>query len=447
LDYESIVNLARMSDNERPKKPLMEAEGEEVVKSASGRPRRGRAIYLDIKTGEELYMDEEPDMEEAGEEEFDDEEMPDLNAVEDDGEEDEEDEVDPTPVDVAWASFGIHEDSAYAVKLRVGADGKIWMASGGGDDLAYLLEVGNGLEAPEGGAVFKYEGHTDSVVKVAFSHDGKYLATAGYDALVKIWLVSDASLVHTLEGPSESIETIEWHPKGPVLLAGCGDGTTWMWDVSPSSGAALQVLGGHAQAVNAARFTPDGSKIVTAGEDGTMRVWGPKTGKSLAVIQGHGFHDAGINCLSIHADNTLALTGGQDNNACLSNLSTGKVKVTLQGHNDGVEDVAWVASNPWAITGSLDGRIGIWDLNTGQNRQFIENGHAGITSLQSIGDSIFTADTAGYLRIWDARSSNLLQTIRASSETLMAFDVLMEHKLVATAGDDTLLKLYKLNLS
>jgi WD40 repeat protein len=433
-----------MSGNDKKKKSLSEADGNEEVQRPPHRARRGRAVYLDAKTGEELYVEEDVPMDEEDEEGMD-EELPDLEPTEDDeGEEDEEDELDPTPVDLAWASFGIHEDSVFAVKLRTGADGKVWMASGGGDVLGYLVDVGNGIDVPEGGAVYKFEGHGDSVVKVSFSQDGKYIATAGYDAIVKIWDALDGSLVHTLEGPSESIETIEWHPKGPVLLAGCGDGTAWMWDVSPKSGgAALQVFGGHANAVNVARFTPDGSKIVTGGEDGTLRVWGPKTGKTLSVIQGHGFHEAGINCVQIHADNTLVLTGGQDNIACLSNIATGKVKATLQGHNDGVEDVAWVASNPWAVTGSLDGRIGIWDLNTGNNRQFIENGSAGITSLQCVGDTIFTSDTAGYIRLWDARSSSLVQTIRASNETIIAFDVLIEHKIVATAGDDTLIKLYK----
>lgn len=444
-----------MSNNGRQNSRAKVEEEENGVPAQPARQRRERAIYLDAKTGVELFRDEGLSDEEVGELE-EDEEVPELEALEGSaGEESEEEELDATPVDLAWATFGLHEDSVYAVKLRSN-EGKLIFASGGGDDVGYLLEVGvneadlwkEGTPAPEGGVVYKFEGHTDSVVKVAFSHDNQYVATAGYDAIVKVWRVADGTLVHTLEGPSESIESIEWHPKGPVLLAGCGDGTCWMWDASPKSGGAvLQVLGGHAGAVNISKFTPDGSKILSAGEDGTLRVWGPKTGKSLNVIQGHGFHDAGVNCLAVHPDNTLVLTGGQDNNACLTNLATGKVKATLQGHNDSVEDVAWVASNPWAITGSLDGRVGIWDLNTGQNRLFIDNGIAGITSLQCVNDTIFTADTAGYVRLWDARSSNLVQTIRASQETIMAFDVLIDQKLLATAGDDTLVKLYKLNLS
>jgi ribosome assembly protein SQT1 len=436
-----------MSGKEERRKPVEEGEGEpQNNQTAPARPRRPRerAIYLDAATGEEIYRDDGDDGEEFDEEmgEYDDEEMPDLEAQED--EEDEEEELDPTPVDMAWASFGVHEDSVFTTKMFAGPDGKILLASGGGDDSAFLLDVGNGDVAPEGGEFFKFEGHTDSVAEVSFSSDGKYLATAGLDAIIKIWNVSDGVLLHTLDGPSESIESIQWHSKGPVILAGCGDGTTWMWDASPKSGVSLNVFGGHAGPVNAAKFTPDGTKIVTVGEDGSLRVWGPKTGKSLSVISGHPFHEAGINCLQISQDSTMALTGGQDNVACISNLVTGKVKLTLKGHDDGVEDVAWVQGNPWAVTGSLDSKIGIWDLNTGNIRQFIENGAAGITSVQCIGNTIFTSDTAGYIRAWDVRSSNNIQTIRASNETILAFDVLAEKKLIATAGDDALVKLFKL---
>lgn len=437
-----------MSANEERKKAQKESGSGSGAQGRSGGRRREKAIYVDVKTGAELFVDEDMDSYEEDAEELE-EDVPDLEPVDDDdgAEEDGEEELDSTPVDLAWASLGFHDDSVFSVKMRVTADGKIILASGGGDEVGYLAEIGDGVAPPDQGAIFKFEGHSDSVSRVAFSHDGKLLATAGLDAIVSIWDVSDGTLVTKLEGPSESIETIEWHAKGPVLLAGCGDGTAWMWDASPKgNGAVLNVFGGHGNAVNAAKFTPDGTKIVTVGEDASLRVWGPKTGKQLAIVQGHGFHEAGINCLAIHADNNLALTGGQDNNACLVNLSTAKPKSMLQGHTDSVEEVAWVTGNPWAVTGSLDCKIGVWDLNTGHNRQWIENGNAGITSLQMIGDVIYTADTLGYIRLWDVRSSSNIQTIRASQDPILAFDVLASHKLIATAGDDALIKLYKLQI-
>lgn len=426
-----------MSGKDHRKKP----EEEEGAQNPAGGRRRQKVAYLDPKTGEERLVDVDVQVEDDEEiVETSDDEMPELNPVED-GEEDEEEEIDPTPMEEAWATYGLHEDSVFAVKLRTGADGKVWMVSGGGDEKAFLVEVGDGKTAPEEGQVFPLEGHTDSVVRAAWSHDSALVATAGMDALVKIWSAKDASLVGTLEGPSESIESLEWHPKGHVLLAGCGDGTAWVWE---KNGNPIGVLAGHNGAINIARFTPDGKKVVTVGEDATLRVWAPRTSAQTAIIQGHGFHEAGINALALHEDNTLALTGGQDNNAYLSNLSTGKAKACFAGHNDGVEDVAWAPHNPWAITGSLDGRVGIWDLNTGNNRHFIENGIAGVLGVQVVDNTIFTSDTAGYIRLWDVRSATLIRTIRASQDHILAFDVLPQFNLIATAGDDLFVKLYQI---
>lgn len=426
-----------MSANDRRKKP--EEEGEEIQRPAGGR-RRQKAAYIDPKTGEEVFREEEAPELEEDEELIEDDEMPDLQAVED-GEEDEEEEIDPTPLDEAWVSYELHDDSVFTVKLRTGADGKVWMATGGGDEKGFLVEVGDGVARPEQGQVYGLEGHTDSVSRVAWSHDGAFVATAGMDALVKIWSAKDAELIATLEGPSESIESLEWHPKGPALLAGCGDGTAWVWE---KNGTPIGVLAGHNGPVNIAKFTPDGKKVVTVGEDGSLRVWAPRTSSQTAIIQGHGFHDGGINALALHEDNTLALTGGQDNNAILSNMSTSKAKAVFAGHNDGVEDVAWAPHNPWAVTGSLDGRVGIWDLNTGTNRHFIENGIAGVLGVQVVENTIFTSDTAGYIRLWDLRSATLIRAIRASQDHILAFDVLPQFGIIATAGDDLFVKLYKI---
>lgn len=432
-----------MSANDKNNKPEKGAEQNGEFQRPGVQRRRPKAVFFNSKTGEETFVDEEQ-YEDDEVEEFDEEEMPELNPVEnEDDEEDEEEILDDTPVEEAWTTYELHNDSVFALKMRIGADGKVWMATGGGDEVGRLVQVGDGVASAEEGVVYPLEGHTDSVVRVSWSHDGSLLATAGMDAIVKIWSSKDATLVSTLEGPSESIESLDWHPKGPVLLAGCGDGTAWLWE---KNGTMIGVLAGHNGPVNVAKFTPDGKKVVTVGEDGTLRQWAPRTSTQTAIIQGHGFHDAGINALALHDDNNLVLTGGQDNNAILSNLSTSKAKVVLSGHNDGVEDVAWVANNPWAVTASLDGRVGIWDLNTGSNRQFIENGLAGVLGVQVVGDTIYTSDTAGYIRLWDVRSAKLIRAIRASEDNILAFDVVPEFNLLATAGDDLFVKIYKTNL-
>ena len=119
------------------------------------------------------------------------------------------------------------------------------MATGGGDDVAILWNAETGKQ------IARLEGHTDSVVAIAFNNTGEYVATGGYDSCVKIWQArgpKTGTLIATLEGPGQEIEWIKWHPKGDVILAGSADGSSWMW-LAPDQ-MFMQVFTGHEDRVN-----------------------------------------------------------------------------------------------------------------------------------------------------------------------------------------------------
>ncbi|KAF4741287.1 hypothetical protein FOZ63_032234, partial [Perkinsus olseni] len=157
------------------------------------------------------------------------------------------------------------------------------------NDTAELLRIRPGSVEP----LRILKGHTDSVVSVAFSSDGELLATGSYDGTVKVWEVAklmaetgDCSTpMLSLEGPGEGVEWVSWHPKGHAVCAGSQDGTAWMWWAGKSSGGGnvMQVFAGaHGAAVNCGSFSIDGKAVVTAGLDGVVAVWNPRTGATAA---------------------------------------------------------------------------------------------------------------------------------------------------------------------
>ena len=142
-------------------------------------------------------------------------------------------------------------------------------------------------------------------------------------------------LVQVLEGPSD-VEFLTFHPKGgTVSLAGSiADGTIWMYHTPSNS--CLQVFVGHEGGVTSGTFTPDGKWVVSAGQDGTCRVWAPKTGMSKHVfrLMEHGGGEgpgAGLTCLAVGggSDGQLALCGGEDGNGYVVHISGKKLVATV----------------------------------------------------------------------------------------------------------------------
>lgn len=245
--------------------------------------------------------------------------------------------------DDACAVFREHSSSVYAVCAVPGAAGDI-MLSASGDDTACLWR------ADTAALIARLSGHTDSVVAVEGSHDGKYLATGSLDGSVRVWNAK-GELLHVVEGPSADIEWLSWHSKvsaaelrqhqtrrsrnlasltlqGHALLAGSADGTAWLWSVSDKSVDCMQVFVGHEGSVTCGAFSASGKTIVTGSADGTVRLWNPKAAQAVHTFEGPGWDGAPVNSLAIANDSPLVAACCQDGVVRLVNLQT--LKTVLQ---------------------------------------------------------------------------------------------------------------------
>jgi len=318
------------------------------------------------------------------------------------------------------------------------------IASGGGDDVSYIWDLSSTQTSP----VYKLEGHTDTVSQVAFSTDGRLLATAGLDAICKIWEPQTGNLVHTFEGPSESIECLSWHSKGPVLFAGGGDGIGWMWNASV--GKVMNVFSGHSDAITKARFSPDGKKVITASNDCTVRIWDPKTAQALQVIQDGSsvirFHDKPIICLVCHPDpdSGIVITGGTDCRASIVNYNTGKLMASFSGHTQSVESVALVTGLPCCVSGSLDKSIHVWDLNTQQTRSTMlhEDGIVKVSCIPELPHMVFSCSLDHTVCVWDARIGGLVKKLTGHTDQVLDFDVL--NNVVVSGGEDKCIRVWNI---
>lgn len=127
-------------------------------------------------------------------------------------------------------------------------------------------------------------GHSAAVESVAFSPDGKHLATGSWDYTAKIWDAVSGQELQMLAGHSGPVESLAFSPDGTRVATGSDDLTVKIWD--PASGRELQTLRGHSEPVLSVAFSPDGKRLGSGSYDHTAKIWDVASGQELQTVRG-----------------------------------------------------------------------------------------------------------------------------------------------------------------
>ena len=351
-------------------------------------------------------------------------------------------------------TFGGHTDPVYAVAFNPRATDVV--ATGGGDDRGFVWRVGEDAFMENQGEVFELAGHRDTVTSIQFSSSSTgsgLLATGAMDGTVRVWDGKDRfKQLHVLDGPSESIEWIAWHPRGDIILAGSSDYTAWMWN--GQTGEFMATFTGHAGPVSCGGFTPDGRTVVTCGGEGdaTLKVWDPRTGGCLTTVEGAHFHETGITCMAIHPNGQTALSGSEAGRIKLASLENGKVLGSLDKHMDGssVERIVYLPENQGGASqqvasAGMDGNLVVWDLAVFRPRVDCQHPE-GITCLLAHPSNhmLVTGALDGVVRCWDSRSGELAVAFRGHVDAVQAMDMSPDGNQILTGGEDCCARVFDL---
>ena len=132
------------------------------------------------------------------------------------------------------------------------------------------------------------QGHTDSVNSVAFSPDGRHIASGSMDKTIQIWDAQTGGQVgNPLQGHTSRVQSVAFSPDGKHIVSGSSDRTVQLWDAQTGSQVG-NLLQGHTDSVKSVAFSPDGKHIMSSSDDRTIQLWDAQTGGQVEnPSQGH----------------------------------------------------------------------------------------------------------------------------------------------------------------
>jgi WD40 repeat protein len=276
-------------------------------------------------------------------------------------------------------------------------------------------------------------GHTGWVHGVAFSPDGRLLATASKDGTARLWDLVTGKQLRNLVGHSPVVG-VAFSPDGRMLATASEDRRARVYVPVPPSHLA-RTLTGHDGPVVGVAFSPDGRLLATASEDKTARVWDPVTGKHLRTLTGH---DGPVVGVAFSPDGRLLATvGGGDRTARVWDTASGEHLRSLTGHGDYVVGVAFSPDGRLLATASYDWTAWVWDPVTGEHLRALI-GHDGfVIGVAFSPDGLLaTASLDKTARVWDPATGEHLRTLTGHTARVVGVAFSSDGRLLATASED-----------
>jgi WD40 repeat protein/tRNA A-37 threonylcarbamoyl transferase component Bud32 len=282
-------------------------------------------------------------------------------------------------------------------------------------------------------------GHDGVVRGVAFSPDGRALASAGKDGTIKIWETVNYRLLNTLRGHADGVLAVAYSPDGRTLASASADRTIGIWDAA--KGGLLRTLRGHDNWVRDVAYSPDGRTLASAGNDRAVKLWDAATGQPWWTLLGH---KARVTSVAYSPDGRTLASASDDHTVKLWDVESGRLSRTLHGHTDYVLGVAYSPDGRTLASAGHDRTMKIWDAATGHELHTLYGHKHAVRDVvySPDGRSLASASEDRTIKLWDTATGLLVHSLGGHAEYVQAVAYSSDGRRIASAGADGTVRIW-----
>ena len=282
--------------------------------------------------------------------------------------------------------------------------------------------------------------HTEIVYSIAFSPDGKIMASSSKDQTIILWDTENFQNIRTLYGHSDVVRSVAFSPDGTILASGSWDRTVRLWNTE--TWELIRTLYGHSGEVMVVNFSPDGKLLASAAEDGSVRLWEVETGLLVRVIPAGLIEARGA---SFSPDGKTLATGANDLTLKLWDVETGQLLRILDSKNYWIGDTAWSPDGSKLACRSGQG-VNIYDPVSGKRLLLMPALSTRIATVHwsRDGEMVMSGCSDKVGRIWDAETGQLLKSINQHSSEIWDMLPSPDGRYIVTASSDKTIQIWGL---